>query len=599
MPLKLKLKVNPSKNSTGNAAPDVQDPKPLPRLKLKHPSSSKEHIGSIKKPKAPKEKLKKLKISLGKPVAPSTGVASSSKDANGQVQPILKKVPKVRIKPTRVPGEGYDSEAPDVEDDPLLEQAIAVRFVNDANLDFLHSAADTGDFSNVNIKWITRDKAVVNVNSTLYSARLIDLPTLTELYKTVDKKNIFKTIDVSQILLVLRTINPKNLNMDTDFEVPEEYTYTHPLYKLSVNKEIRPTKTAYKHGLSNSFDDVYRRFRPKKVNHRLMTDIESRVDEIVRRDSEAQESHYEYVNPRSQPQRYADNSTPQTMLQRTASSISGSRVVAGSSDAPSDTAEAEIDDQDDDEDDQMALDLEADLDIALEQELADALDSTSNNTAATVLMKSEYDNDDEVDEGAVTGANDEDEADDDDDDEEDEDEEDEEDDEEDEEDETVKQDKSRVKKLEEEISDLQKAADKQKLLLATASYKMMRMKFQSAYNNLKSQLDQKKRELAKIREQQNKQQAPGQMESGPRRRAEDEEDEEEDEEDEVEDDEEVDEGADDQDKMQGVIEDASGGADDRKEVPQSTAEELEQQEDIAGLDDANDEDNYDDFQGLF
>lgn len=581
MPLKLKLKVNPSKPSAVKKEKDTDvvaaEPK-LPRLKIKHPAATGESGGGISKPKPPKEKLKKLKISLGKSSHGTPAATGASTDQNGPVQPILKKVPKVRIKPTRVPGEGYDSEAPDVEDDPLLEQAIAVRFLNDANLDFLHSAADTGDFSNVNIKWITRDKAVVNVNLTLYSARLIDLPTLTELYKTVDKKNIFKTIDVSQILLVLRTINPKNLNMETDFEVPEEYTYTHPLYKLSVNKEIRPSKTAYKHGLSNSFDDVYRRFRPKKVNHRLMADIELRVDEIVRRDSEAQESHYEYVNPKLQPQslRYSEGARPNDILHRTASTASN--VLRP--DLALESASG-IDDQEDDEDDQMALDLEADLDIALEQELADALDSTSNTTAATVLMKSEYDNED-VDEGAVTGAND---------DEDDEDEDDEDEDEEDE-DEDVKQDKSRVKKLEEEISDLQSAADKQKVLLATASYKMMRMKFQSAYNNLKSQLDLKKRELAKIREQQTKQQASGHSEGGSRAVEADEDDDEEDVEDEEEDAEE--------DSAR-----APTNNEEEKEESYNSAEAFTGEGNTVGNDedaemnDANDEDNYDDFQGLF
>ncbi|KAM9922579.1 hypothetical protein OXX59_005731 [Metschnikowia pulcherrima] len=551
MSLKLKLKVKPSKSPSVKTEPDVEAvEKPLPRIKIKHSASSKDNLGGISKPKPTKEKLKKLKLSLGKSGHVQPAAASTS-EASAPVQPILKKVPKVRIKPTRVPGEGYDSEAPDVEDDPLIEQAIAVRFVNDANLDFLHSAADTGDFSNVNIKWITRDKAVINVNSTLYSARLIDLPTLTELYKTVDKKNIFKTIDVSQILLVLRTINPKNLNMEADFEVPEEYTYTHPLYKLSVNKEIRPSKTAYKHGLSNSFEDVYRRFRPKKVNHRLMTDIESRVDEIVRRDNEAQESHYEYVNPKSQPQK---QDRPQGSHQRTNSSV----VFEN---APDISTNAEIDG----EDDQMALDLEADLDIALEQELADALDSTSNNTAATVLMKSEYDNDD--DENAVLGANDDDENDDD---------EDDEDDDEDDEDDDAKADKSRAKKLEEEITDLQNAAEKQKVLLATASHKMMRMKFQSAYNSLKAQFDSKKRELAKIRETLNKQ-PPGQMEAGVRRNEEEEDDD------------------DDEDADEDLVDDRTEATEPQQEPFTGTNDESQD----ADMKDAIDEDNYDDFQGLF
>lgn len=509
MALKLKLKVNRSP-SQSDAQP--KDQGALPRIKIKPPKA--ESYDGVAKPKK-KEKLKKLKISLGKSLLASHGSETPTPAVS---QPILKKVPKVRIKPTRIPGEGYDSEAPDVEDDPLIENGIAVRFANDVNLDFIHNASDTGDFSNINIKWITRDKAVVNVNLTLYSARLIDLPTLTEIYKTVDKKNIFKTIDISQILLVLHQINPKQLNMDQDFEVPEEYTYVHPLYKLSVNNEIRNTKTVYRHGLAYAYDDVYRRFRPRKTNPRVMADIELRVDELVRRDQDAQESHYEYVDSRAPTHKYG---------------TSGSHTPASVSATPrprtdeEDMMAVDREEEEDDDNQQMALDIEADIDNVLEQELAEALDSTSNTTAATVLMKSEFDNDD----GGSDAGEEEEQAEEDDEDEEEEEEEEEED-EDDDEDEDTKQDKSRVKKLEEEISDFERAAEKQKVLLATASFKMMRMKFQSAYNNLKAQLDLKKRELAKIKEQQQK----GQIGAVPVAKNDEEDDEEDDEDEEDEND---------------------------------------------------------------
>ncbi|KAM9908392.1 hypothetical protein OXX79_000402 [Metschnikowia pulcherrima] len=180
-------------------------------------------------------------------------------------------------------------------------------------------------------------------------------------------------------------------------------------------------------------------------------------------------------------------------------------------------------------------------------------------------MKSEYDNDD--DENAVLGANDDDENDDD---------EDDEDDDEDDEDDEAKADKSRAKKLEEEITDLQNAAEKQKVLLATASHKMMRMKFQSAYNSLKAQFDSKKRELAKIREMLNKQPL-GQMEASVRRNEEEEDDD---------DDEEADED---------LVDDRTEATEPQQEPFTGTNDESQD----ADMKDAIDEDNYDDFQGLF
>lgn len=484
MALKLKLKVKPSQPPEGGPENELTS-------SSRHPKIKTESSDRVSKPKHKKEKLKKLRLSLGKLGLPSvTPVASAPLPPS---KPILKKIPKVRIKPTRIPGEGYDSEAPDVEDDPLIEQGILIRFMDDANLDFVHNAVSTGDLSNVNIKWITREKAVINVNLTLYSARLLDLPTLTELYKTVDKKNIFKTIDISQILLVLHPINPKQLNMETDFEVPESHTYTHPIYELSTNKEIRNTKSVYRHGLSYAFEDVYRRFKPRKVNHRVMQDIELRVDELVRRDAEAQESHYEYVDPSTQNRRGGSHSHVGTPSQSIPSTPSARAL------SPREAEEYEAESQQ-----EMDIDLEADIDNALEQELAEALDSTSNNTAATVLMKSEFDNEEEVsDEEAGAGQ-----AGGDDDDEDEEEEEEEDDEDEEDAGDGLKEETSKVKKLEEEIGELEKAAEKQKKLLSTASYRMMRMKFQSAYNNLKGQLDQKKRELAKIKELQQKTQAP-------------------------------------------------------------------------------------------
>lgn len=554
MSLKLKLNLGGNKDLKKNGD------QPTPVIKFKPSTLKTEDTGSVHKPKPPKE-VKKLKISLGRAaqaVAAAESAAPSPKPA-----PPPKSVPKLRIKPTRIPGEGYDSEAPDVEDDPLIEHGIAIRFVNDANLDFVQSAVDTGDFSNLNIKWITRDKAVVNVNLTLYLARLIDLPTLTEIYKTVDKKNIFKTIDISQILLVLRTINPKLLNMEKAFEVPEEYTYTHPLYTLSVNNEIKATKTVFRDGLLSSLEDVYRRFRPRKTNHRLMTDIELRVDDLVRRDNDAEESHYEYVNPKKQAHKFT-NGTDRPALNSTMLRPDFNAMLVDSRPP----AEDQTDGEEQEEEDQQAHNLEADYDNVLERELIDVLDSTSNTTAATVLMQSKFGNEEgeaDADDGHA------------DDDDDDEDDDDDNDDDDDDEDDATKEDNSRAKKLEEEIVELQKATEKQKHLLATASYKMMRMKFQSNYNHLKTQLDQKKRELSKVREQQQKQAnltKPQHKPTIPNPEEEEEEEEEEDDEEEEE-----------------------PERDDQPETLQQdfAPEALE----AITENNSNDVDDFDDFQGLF
>lgn len=109
MALKLKLKV-PSSNATSGLPPSNDTGgSGLPKLRIKPPKMTNElHSPGSLSPVTKKNKHKPLKISLTskKPVPESVP------------QVVPRAVPRVRIKPTRIPGEGYDSEAPEVEDDP-------------------------------------------------------------------------------------------------------------------------------------------------------------------------------------------------------------------------------------------------------------------------------------------------------------------------------------------------------------------------------------------------------------------------------------------------------------------------------------------------
>ncbi|KAK6458064.1 TAFII55 protein conserved region-domain-containing protein [Scheffersomyces xylosifermentans] len=490
MAIKLKLRV-PGSGNGGSPANNGSENQPssLPKLKIKPPSldksvSNKSSPSAIsKKTKAgTKEKHKKLKISLSnkKPT-----IERSVSIPQPAPQP-SRVVPRVRIKPTRIPGDGYDSEAPDLEDDPLIEQGIVIRFLKDLNLDFVHNAVDSGDLTGINVKWVTREKAVVNVNGTLYSARLIDLPTVTELYKTIDKKNIFKTFDICQILLVLHTVNLESLNKERDFEVPEEFLFKHPLYKISKNSELKEHKFVLKDGLTSPFEEVHRRFRARKVNHRVVEDIEMRVNELLKMDEDAEESHFELVDLKKAQPRYGNISgTPSSVP--TPTPISRNDV-------------SEYSQEPEEEHDQVAdvdMDEDEDIELHLEEELQKALDENGD-------LQSDLMEDDQGDLNGVEGGEGEEvEAEEEEEEEEDEeDDEDEEDEEDDDEDEDSKADKQHVKLLEEEIEDLEKVVEYHRKNLATATSKMMRMKFQNTYTSLKSSLDQKKRNLARLVEEQ-------------------------------------------------------------------------------------------------
>ncbi|KAG5417673.1 hypothetical protein I9W82_005309 [Candida metapsilosis] len=531
MALKLKLKVRPTE-SPGNQSPSRnEDPTPkAPTLKIKPPQTSSKRTLEAKEP-SKEEKPKKLKLSLskGKPNIPSGGSKSQF-------------APRVRIKPTRIPGEGYDSEAPDLEDDPLIEQGIVLRFLNDTNLEFVHNAVESGDLTGLNVKWITREKAVVNINGTLYSARLIDLPTLVEVYKTVDKKNILKNFDVSQILLVLHKINPTQLNTETDFEVPEEYLFKHPFYDHVKNHEVPRKRSVYRNGVLEPFKDVYRRFRPTRADHRVIQDIEDRVDALIKLDNEAEESHFELIDassytkyghisnspsgvPSPYPESLSQKFDKSSKLNLEGVSDSGNRyqTIQGSSDV-ADTRE----DQDPAlNDDDFEINLEEELNKVLDDkdastdhqvvtvspQMAEILqdkgalvegsfpEDDDDGNASDELLFGEVDDDDddeeedqEEGEGAVA---------DEDDDGDDGDEEDDEDgdDEEDDEDKGLgKESFSHTKLLEEEITELEKAVEKHRKNLSSTTDTMMKMKLQSNISSLKASLEQKKRDLSRSNE---------------------------------------------------------------------------------------------------
>jgi len=252
-----KIKIaKPQPPPSSSSSTSTTSSEPSTKVKIKAPSSS---SGSSSKPKSKNKKHIKLKL---KP---------------GSSQPVVKKVPRIRVKPTRIPGEGYDSEASDIEDDPLVEEAIILRLLPDAELDYVRHCVETGDYSNFHIKWKDRLRAIIYINSSMYAAQLMNLPNIVEAYKSVDKKNIFKTVDICQILLVVKKIQDEeeieSLNVSPNDVISDGLTP--PLNNISKSK--------------------YRR----QMNNDYIEKIEARVDELLRLDEEAEESQFELIDPES------------------------------------------------------------------------------------------------------------------------------------------------------------------------------------------------------------------------------------------------------------------------------------------------------------
>ncbi|OMJ29643.1 GPI-anchor transamidase [Smittium culicis] len=130
---------------------------------------------------------------------------------------------------------------------------------------------DIGD--KIDITFIDNRRAVFRFEDQLYKAKLVDLPTITESYRTTDKKQILKVADISQMLLVEEKIS--------GFE--DE--------KLKKLLEIRDI--AYPHGLAPPLQNVTRRrFRPRISNAKVES-IEEEVMRLLQQDENALSISYE------------------------------------------------------------------------------------------------------------------------------------------------------------------------------------------------------------------------------------------------------------------------------------------------------------------
>ena len=120
--------------------------------------------------------------------------------------------------------QGYDREL-DSEDDETgdgmaFEEQLILRLPEGpgiaGELDELRSAIKRrGAYPDVWLKFKDSRRAVFHVGTQLYAAKLVDMPTVSESFKTLDNKQMFKIADISQMLLVERPIAQEGEAMET------------------------------------------------------------------------------------------------------------------------------------------------------------------------------------------------------------------------------------------------------------------------------------------------------------------------------------------------------------------------------------------------
>lgn len=286
--------------------------------------------GNRKEEKEPK----KLKINLKKTDVKKSGSVVKLK-LGSKKEEKQSRTPRLRLKPIRIPGEGYDSEASDLEDDPLIESGIILRVLPDVQVDFIKNSIESGDYTGISIKWKGERHAILKLNNVSYGAILVDLPTIIEVNKSVDRKNLFKTFDVTQMLVCVKPITSEDELFTLEAPETEDLISKHyeeyldeindhkvKLFKNAnhVNlhseteaknlEKLALKKYHYKHGLTPPLYNVRnRRFR-RQMHADEFEYAEKIVDMLLKADAQAEDVKFDLIAPSDVPEKGSVSAAP-------------------------------------------------------------------------------------------------------------------------------------------------------------------------------------------------------------------------------------------------------------------------------------------------
>ncbi|KAL9621785.1 MAG: hypothetical protein Q9160_003758 [Pyrenula sp. 1 TL-2023] len=287
-PLKLKLNIN-----KGTTTP-VESTPPKSKSKKK----------SVQTGTTPGSSAKKRKISQ----ANGNGESLHDEVKREKQQPIKKvrivhdvKTPttpaaqmlKIKHKgkvPKRPPGSGYDSELDEREDDPTIHEGLIFRVLPGEDADIIRKAIEENKIGvprsegGLDLRFTAfatnGRRGLVEVRGKKYATVVVDLPCIIEGMKSWDKKGWIKSVDVSQMLVVLGPCD--SVEKAQEYPLPTE-----------VDKDFK-----YAHGITPPMKNVRkRRFnRTKRTSLSAIEAVERRVNQLLADDEAALESTYEYVD---------------------------------------------------------------------------------------------------------------------------------------------------------------------------------------------------------------------------------------------------------------------------------------------------------------
>ena len=222
------------------------------------------------------------KISLKRKLA-----APDRRDSSAKGRFLLKN--RKALPPKRPIGVGYDSEASDAEEDPLIEHQYVLRMQPGSDCDYLREAianktlgaSKSEGGADVSMKFLDKDwrRCIINIRGQNYAAVMVDLPCIIEGMKSWDKRGWWKVADIHQMLLVLGPTN-------------DDATAKAHL----LPKEIDSQTWAYAHGLTPPMHYVRKRRFRKRASYKTVEHIDEEVERLLALDKEAESATYRIVD---------------------------------------------------------------------------------------------------------------------------------------------------------------------------------------------------------------------------------------------------------------------------------------------------------------
>ncbi len=180
--------------------------------------------------------------------------------------------------------QGYDREL-DSEDDETgeglaFEEQLIFRMPEGPECDKLRESIQKRQLGDdVWFKFKDSRRAVVHVGESLFSAKLVDLPTITESHKTLDNRQFFKVADIAQMLVVEGKIADESQASSS-----------------GAGKGFNIEDFVYPHGITPPMQWARKRRFRKRAARRAIETVEKEVERLLKADKKAEEVEYEMID---------------------------------------------------------------------------------------------------------------------------------------------------------------------------------------------------------------------------------------------------------------------------------------------------------------